>query len=111
MEGKLGNLLGLPVVKKIQIRHIRFVLAFQLVFGTYCEKHLNAVVAPPANEGYLVQSEQHQLQSQGHRESSRSTWSRDFVSSFKNFNSTLDFFKHSTHQRGIFKNFNTTLDF
>ena len=92
MEGKLGNLLGLPVVKKIQIRHIRFVLAFQLVFGTYCEKHLNAVVAPPANEGYLVQSEQHQLQSQGHRESSRSTWSKEF----QRIQHNIGFLKHST---------------
>ena len=65
------------------------------------------MVALPANEGYLVQSEQHQLQSQGHRESSRSTWSREF----QRIQNNIGFFKHSTHQRGIFKNFSSTLHF
>ena len=69
------------------------------------------MVALPANEGYLVQSEQHQLQSQGHRESSRSTWSRDFVSSFKNFNSTLDFLNIQHTNVESSKTSTTTLDF
>ena len=50
------------------------------------------MVALPANEGYLVQSEQHQLQSQGHRESSRSTWSKEF----QRIQNNIGFLKHST---------------
>ena len=85
MEGTLGNLPGLPVVRKI---YIRLFLAFE----NFCKKYYYAVVALPANEGYLVQSEQHQLQSQGHRESSRSTWSKEF----QRIQHNIGFLKHST---------------
>ena len=72
------------------------------------------MVALPANEGYLVQSEQHQLQSQGHRESSRSTWSKEF----QRIQHNIGFLKHSTsiwdlqklqQQHWIFKTFNTNM--